>query len=513
MRNSGDSGTVKGWIDHRYWIAGAAILVLMVGHTRYGARGEDYWEHCAVVKELATHPVCPVHPLLGVAERHAFYSPYALVVALTSRWSTLSAQDTLDAYGILNLVFLLLSLRCLIRRFFSGPLDATTFYALLFMLLLWPPRPWEFSGFLHLSGLGLVLPYPSTFAIACTLTTLALYAGLLASRSTMRLLLAGLLTAIVILTHPPTAVFLVCGLIALSSQAMAVGRFRPVLTSGLIMLALSAVLVLCWPYYSVMRLMTHGDPEFHSQSLPLYTTAVQKVWPLLLMTPFAAHGLRQRWRNNACDALLVLMGLLLGIYLVAYLRGLWGYGRTISYAAIVLQMVLGDGAARLERHLRRPFLLAWHAAVLALIGLALGHNDAAVMGRALSGLAGKKCHLYDDFRILEQNVGQYEAVLAPLPISWLVPAFSGKVIASQHPTHWIVDQEQRRSDLRLFFSRYATPLELKDIIRKYKADYVLLSPNRALTTSTYLRLGEGIAQNDSFLLIRCTPPHEQHPFR
>jgi hypothetical protein len=73
----------------KYWfsILCFILFVLMVLQTINGQWGGDSWEHAAVVRELASHPLHPVHPILLLDAPHSFYSPYALGIALIS-WTT-----------------------------------------------------------------------------------------------------------------------------------------------------------------------------------------------------------------------------------------------------------------------------------------------------------------------------------------------------------------------------------------------------------------------------------------
>ncbi|MDX2464087.1 MAG: hypothetical protein QNK31_06220 [Porticoccus sp.] len=201
---------------HRYYILSGLLLAVTLLQFLYGKWIGDFWEHSAVVRELAGHPLKPQHPLLLVDVSHPFFSPYLLVVGLLARIFALDAVTALTIAGVLNLLFLLFSLRLFIHRLFDDRQDTVAFYALTFILFLWSAEAWNWSGFLHFKVLGYILPYPSTFAMATSLLIFAVYYRALSTYSIVRLVAVILLTAIVIITHPTTAVISFIGIGAIS---------------------------------------------------------------------------------------------------------------------------------------------------------------------------------------------------------------------------------------------------------------------------------------------------------
>lgn len=157
--------------DHRYLILGTLLFALMLSRTVNGQWDGDFWEHSAVVRELATHPFAPQHPQLLLAAPHAFFTPYALVLGWVSRLTGWDAISTLALAGLVNLLLFLYSLRAFVSALLNS---AAAFYTLLLLLLLWGISPWYYSGFFHLGALGFVLPYPSTFATALVLLSFSI---------------------------------------------------------------------------------------------------------------------------------------------------------------------------------------------------------------------------------------------------------------------------------------------------------------------------------------------------
>jgi hypothetical protein len=94
------------------WYLGIAGLLLfaLALHTGNDQWIGDMWEHSAVVRELATNPVAPLHPQLAVDAPHAFYTPYHWIVAQLSRYTSLSAMGALGAARLVNAALFLTGL-------------------------------------------------------------------------------------------------------------------------------------------------------------------------------------------------------------------------------------------------------------------------------------------------------------------------------------------------------------------------------------------------------------------
>jgi hypothetical protein len=241
-------------LTNRYWIASFLLVVVMTSLTLYGNHGSDFWEHSAVVKELATHPLSPQHPLFNLNKPHMFFSPYHLGVGLLARLGGITPIDAMALAGVGNLLLLLVGLRLLIHYFFENFQDSIAFYTLILVLFLWPAGAWGWSGFIHFQVLSKVLPYPSTFAIASTFLIFALYHHALAHEKKFQVLLTGLLSTVVVLTHPPTAVVTLIGILAISLHFYNIIGFRA-LASGLVLLIGTFLLAFLWPYYSFFDLV------------------------------------------------------------------------------------------------------------------------------------------------------------------------------------------------------------------------------------------------------------------
>ncbi len=256
------------YMKHRYLVASVLLFIVIMLQSFYGFWFLDFWEHCAVVRELSTHPSSPAHPLLLVNAAHPFYSPYLLSVALFVRLGSITPIVALTVAGLLNLVLLLVGLRLFLGCFFKKDLDKVSSYALLLLLFLWPAQALNWSGFIHFKALGFVLPYPSTFAIGITFLLLALFYQALGAMSSIKYILALLLTSIVILTHPPIGVFAITGITAISLHYYTTRGVKPVI-AGAMLVACSVGLAFLWPWYSFFDMIVQGNTEFHARNYVL----------------------------------------------------------------------------------------------------------------------------------------------------------------------------------------------------------------------------------------------------
>ena len=477
------------------------LFALMALNTMNGRWSGDFWEHAAVVRELAMHPWAPRHPILDADAPHAFFSPYSLTVALIARALTLTPVTALAVAGMVNLLAFLLVFPWFVRRLF-GDADhgAIAFYGLVLLLLLWGPDAWAWSGFMHVGALRYVLPYPSTFAFVLTLATAA---SLLAWTQEGRhrwLFIAFPSMILVVLTHPTTAIvmFVVAFWILVADR-----RWSLLKTVGVTAAAFLGTLLVAqlWPYYDFTTLLRQSPPDFHSDSRQLYTNVLPKVAPALAGIPLIAW----RLHRNRRDVLGLSFLSLAALYLAAALTGLWGFGRVISMLIILLQLAIGWALATSERALAtfdaRRAAVARVALAVVLFCILFFRGNAF---DRLKDVARGTPPPFQRYTFLGRLVGQYEVVIADLSTGWPVPAFGGKVVASLHPLHFISDHQQRRELLGRFFATDTPEPERRAFLARYGAEYILLDRSRqtSLLFETLSKLGEPIHDDGRFLLLR-----------
>lgn len=483
---------------HRYLIVSALLFAAMALRTSYGQWSGDFWEHSAVVRELAAHPLNPSHPLLNVQVAHPFFSPYLLMVAVAARELSIPPITALGLAGLANLVLLLTGLWHLIRTLFDRDPHIISFYALLLILFAWPASAWFWSGFFHFGVLGYVLPYPSSFAMGLTLIILAEFPRALRGGHPSRHVLLAVLTGIVVLTHLPTALVTFIGVGALALRETRRPDVRALLL-GAAVLTGALAFALLWPYYPLWALVSNSDADFHVRSYVLYS-GVGALWPTFLLLPIAWPALAAQVSRRRTDALGVMLAGVLLVYVTGYLTAQYGLGRIISFAAILIEIGAAATIARWETsslagHTWRP-----PALMLALGALSVNAPTIAELGDISLAAQGRR-YDYNEYLAIGQRLKGDAVVLTDLRTGWILPTFGGKVIASPHPAHWVSDNGQRRADVNRFFAAATTTAERRAMIDTYGVDFVLINSLHTPDSDRYRVLGETTKATTNLRLI------------
>jgi hypothetical protein len=188
--------------------------------------------------------------------------------------------------------------------------------------LLWGIDPWRWSGFLNLNSIGFGLPYPSMFATAVALLTgwaLMRYAR---AGSLRWLVLLGLGFVVIVLSHPFTAVWTSVMLLALAVHCGLHRRDRVV--PILVVAACAAVLVLAWPYYSLVELAFASD-RYSDVHHALYERV-----PIRLVAALPGFVVvARRFRSDHTDPLALMLAGGAGIYVLGALSGDANLGRVL----------------------------------------------------------------------------------------------------------------------------------------------------------------------------------------
>lgn len=479
------------------------LFVLMLAHSWSDAWVGDFWIYVATVGELAAHPIHPHNPLFGNDYAFAFLSPYTWLLGVACRLSRLRPFEILVFQGLVNLVLLLAGLYAFVATWLRRP--SAAFYALLFVLFLWGADPWRFSSFFHLGSLGLVLPYPSTFAAALALASLAAFPPLAGSGRWIWAPLAVPVMALLWIIHPVNGLFLCLGLLAFSLER----RRSPWHWAALALaVAASLGLALAWPLYPVRELWLGQIDFVHEGNDAMYDRPLSRVGPALLGAPWLLF----RLRRNARDPLALLCLLLAALVTYGGLSGQWSYGRLLSHAALLLQVALGDAAVALEERLarlRRGAVLQ-HALAPALAALLLGSSWSAVVSPVLAE-AWRGDPRWLSF--LESRVEHHDVVLTDLDTCWYVPSFRGKVVAYPMQLPFVPDHAARVQAVVRFFER-GVPREERDaILRRYDVSYLLIASGHLAAWQARLDelrpLGRVVYSSPDYELLRVDSGREE----
>jgi len=496
-------------LKYRFLILCFILAVLAVSQTINGQWGGDFWEHAAVVRELATHPFSPKHPFLLLDAPHEFYSPYALGIALISRTTGLDSVTTLSMVGIANLFFFLFSLRLLISLLFPKDGDATSFYALLFILFLWGKSQYSASGFFNLLSLSYTLPYPSTFAASMVFMALAMWIWLIRDGHSGWILPIAGVSGLVLLTHPLTYIFLAVGLIAIIVAEQP--RFGVGLCLMMLVFATSLLVAAVWPYYPFFR-MALFDSAFHdalnASNFFCYQAVPQHLLPMLIGVPVIILRMRANWR----DPLGLMFVMLLAVYAFGAIFQQWTYGRVLSPIALILQISLAAVIARVEFKLNYTNLsVSFQRGVYCLIIVAFcltcsGWYFPHILQRSIPGSPSARMR----FAFLSKLIPQYDVVISDFATKLIIPTFGGKLVASDRPVAFVPDHDQRRKDVKDFFSPTSDFNRRYAIVQKYGCRHIFVSKGNSASQEiirSFVPLGSIAYEDGEFVLLSLAPHH------
>lgn len=473
----------------RYALLWAALFALLAARSWGDDWVGDFWIYAATVGDLAVGSPTTTNPLFGNHYAFAFLSPYLLALGVLARVTGLRALDVLVWQGLVNLALFGAAFYAFVTTWLRRAPPA--FYALLFVLFLWGPEPWRYSSFFHLRSLAYILPYPSTFAAALALGTLAAFPRLVRSVRQWALLVLPVATFVWI-THPVTGFFLWVGLVAFS-----LGEKRPLGH----WLALSAVLLgsfglaMAWPFVPMRELWFGQIERVHEGNDLMYVDPWPRIAPALLGVPWLVVRLRRDRR----DPLALFAAGLAALVVFGGVSGQWSYGRLISHLAIVLQVALGDACAALEDRVRsalRHALAPVAAAVLVAVSWPVVRDvlDECRPGERLW------------LAFLESRVERNDVVLTDADTCWYVPAFQGKSVAYPMKLPFVPDHDARLAAVNRFFEPDATTEERRGILARYRVRFVLVPkhhyPERPELASQLRSLGAVVFAGPEYELLR-----------
>jgi hypothetical protein len=481
--------------------------------TTYAINGwwtSDFWEHAAVVRAFAQHPGRPHHPLLLVHEPSDFFDPYSLVVGLFSRITHIGPVRSLAIFGVVTMVAFVAAFRPFVRLFSKRPHAPAI--ALLFTLLLWGWRPWEWSGFFDLNTVGGGMAYPSTVAATMTFAGLAGWEKVLRGRRGLMLMLVVVDAALLPLVHPAMALAFFVGAALLWLRHPVPELRSAVGPLGLVALA-AVVAVLAWPYYSFVSVLTTWASAFNALNKPMYEGLLTRGLPALAGVPFVVR----RLRSDARDGLSWFLAGLTVLYIYGGVSGDYGAGRILSFIILLLHIALADGllgwwqdatAARriAARRIGLPVLAV--VFVFELVNLAPGFARAIPSTLTPSALAR---HIpprhYAHYGSALAGVRPDDVVLATDRVAWAVPAFGGKIVSPLHPQAFVADQGARARDVRTFFDSRTAMAERRAILKRYQVSFILwddADPTPGVTAGTVMEVAQPVRTVGSLHLLRVS---------
>jgi alpha-1,6-mannosyltransferase len=470
-------------------IFSALVMIVAVLIARQRPWVADFWLHAATVERLRENLWHPGNPVVSADTGSPYYSPYTWLLAVLAKLTGASAVGILTAWGPVNVAILLAGVWAFARRFGrSSWLPIALFVT---MLLLWGGVPLGWSGFVSLSGLPLILSYPSTFAFGLTLIFWAALLALLERGATQRLWLWGLglgsLAAVIVVSHQFTGVIAALGALAILAAKLPAPR-STLIALGLAVLT-CGVLVSVWPYYSIFDLL--GTTSIlDGEHVMLYDSWRGLYGYAFVTLPFLAL----RWIRNRRDPLVLMF--VAGAVPVAYggFTGHWSWGRVIP-----LMLFAGQAATAfwvVQWLQTRPSLRGAQAmarvALVALVSLACLAGLRAQMGNLLHVAplsawparvlnAARPVPAGPDYAWITSWARPGDVVLTDdLVAGRTIPAHGLYLVAPTWPDPLLADDAQRHADQASMLNPATSPAVRRQLLAKYHVRWILMTPSDAL---------------------------------
>jgi hypothetical protein len=119
---------------------------------------------------------------------------------------------------------------------------------------------------------------------------------------------------------------------------------------------------------------------------------------------------------------------------------------------------------------------------------------------------------YKEYLFIRNHINSGSVVFANIDASWLAPSFGAKVVAVDHTVAFITDLEKRQQDVLTFFRPQTELQERKALLKKYRAEYLLLDKDLDSDWSKIDQQfsdvldGSGKFETEKFLLLKLKTP-------
>ena len=468
------------------WLS-AILIAIMAIEAAEGGWVADFWLHTAVVNELARSPFHPANPLVVGPYPDFYFSPYLLLLALIVRVTGLPTAAVLAAAGIANLGILLVAFRLLVGCF-TGKSQAAAI-GLVVVLLAWGIRTWEWSGFLNLAGLPLILPYPSTFATALMLLSWVLLIRTIRRPNALGFAGLALTGAIIGLTNPYA---LLNGMLGYAAILIAEYRsWSGRLMGGLALAALACgAMALAWPYFPILDALK-SSPAAAAIHRPLYSGILEGAGLASVGLP----AIWWRWRRQRTDWLVWLFIFAALLLALGWVLRDYQFGRVWPVVVLPLQLAaaleVADPPSGRNRWLTIGFGVL--VAIAVIVGLRGGAGGlvraipASYMSPAL------RAQLYivppTSFPVVARCLRSNDVVATDnLIAERALPGYGAKVVAPGYPSPLIPDEAQRHADENALFTKSTTREMVESILARYHVRWVLWDPARPLAAPSVYRV-------------------------
>ncbi len=481
------------------YVGAVVILAGMIAIQSWqGGFGEDVYVHLSVFRELSTRPIEPLNPYVASSDPTLYFSPYSVGLGLIG-WATGAQPITLFHLGTaLNLVLLTTGFWMMGRSF--SRYRWTPHLLLFFSLLAWGLDPWKWSGFWSLNSIGFGLGYPSMFASGLALITLAGLCRYFSNRSTNVLAVIAVGVAVVTVTHLLTAVWFLIAILAITA-AQSIATLRSTVIPVVVAAVIAIVLVLLWPYYSVLDLVSEA-----SNSSAVHDKLYQNVTLGTFLIVPGVVAVAYRARRNARDPLVWMFIGAIGAYVAGYVFDFYALGRVIPLVALSAHLALADLIALWlsQPATRRTGIIT--ISVIGVIGL-LGSFSGLFWMTPRAIVPSSALGIYQPqgaiapYRTLEDALAPGDVAFASLQMNRVVPSVTGRVVRPGYLTPLLSDRMERDRAEVLFFADRQSATERQAIASRWNATHIVVEPADLVEYPWLRREYPVVAETDAYVVF------------
>lgn len=449
-----------------YLIVCGALGAVLASQTLNRQWSGDVSAHAAAITEMAARPWTPEEPFIGGDVDSPYLSPWSLVWGLMARLSGWTAYDVLVLSGLVNLVLILVAFRLFTRAL--GLSDAAAAVGLISAVVLWGLSPWRWSGFISLNSLGFGLPYPSATCFALMLVVWTLVLRYLARHRRRDLAAIAALTALIVLSHPFSALNMAIGVVALLVAFNRSLRDVPAIGTAVLTGGLASLL---WPYYSVVEAAAGGG-LYEGVHAPFYEPeALTRIALLAVALP----ALLKRGREDRRDPLVWLFVVGAAVYGLGWVVGVNSLGRVLPVVMLGPQLAL---AAQLVESAPTRGWQVWRVAAAGALVLGLVATLPGLTRAIPAVLLDEQQQASLRFRqpasdgMLDREVAPGDVVLtSQITLARGLVARGVRVVAPPYIQPLITDADERRDTSAVFWS--LTSEQQRVVILRYEVDWVV----------------------------------------
>jgi hypothetical protein len=477
-----------------------SVFIHPIHTTHYGF---DFWEHSALIREWTKNLWHPGNPHLAINTGSPRYMPLFFLVTVLAKMFDLNPIQALGIGGVMTMILFVWGGWLFLGLYFKN--DWAPFIGLIVLLCGWGAG-WYWSNCYQLRCLFYTITYPSTFVFSLSFLSFWLATKMLRQvESTIWSFFSiGIISALMLLSHPLTGTFSIGSLCLLALFESDVSFSHRCKVIGVVLAgALAAEL---WPYFSVWRIILgtsdgkaaswvnpdnvvvsysrikmlyHTHPFLNPKQffitigpglfgIPALIYLAYKREHLFIVTGFMLMSLP----FVANLFLTIPLGHRFLFYMIFYLHLalVWGILRMQNEISEKTQQGIFARSAKIKRGLIFSFLgicLLWNVVLSAMELLDYGVTPNLWFGRM------RREPIVKEMRHLSLFIPDDAIVMAPIELSWLLPTFTGKVVAILHDNPMVADEYRRRKDTEKFFQIETTQEIRLNILRRYKATHIL----------------------------------------